>query len=309
MRTAVVLLVLLGCCLTGAQLQNEEREISQSTTQPDIWAELKELRDMVVSVETKLQTSESQVAELKRENEALTGIVTEQRVELAVTKVELGARIQTSESQVAELQRETEAQNTELKMIKVRLQTSESQVAELKRENEALNNMMGEQRTELGSVETRLKTSESQVAELQRENEERPKVAFSAALTDAGYVGPFNTDITLNYAKVLTNIGNHYNPSTGIFTAPVRGVYYIRFTDFVTTSDDTAAGIWLHKNGQIIVIGGYGKAGGSENYTSNAVVLQLEVGDQVYARLQSNHRVYDDHYNRCTFSGFLLFPM
>ncbi|KAG9330504.1 hypothetical protein JZ751_024195 [Albula glossodonta] len=235
MRTAVVLLVLLGCCLTGGQLQNEEREISQSTTQPDIWAELKELRDMVVSVETKLQTSESQVADLKRENE---GIVTEQRVELAVTKVELGARIQTSESQVAELQRE----------------------------NEALNNMVGEQRTELGSVETRLKTSESQVAELQRESE-------------------------------------------GIFTAPVRGVYYIRFTDFVTTSDYTAAGIWLHKNGQIIVIGGYGKAGGSENYTSNAVVLQLEVGDQVYARLQSNHRVYDDHYNRCTFSGFLLFPI
>ena len=44
---------------------------------------------------------------------------------------------------------------------------------------------------------------------------EKPKVAFYAALTDAGNVGPYSTDITLRYSKVFTNIGNAYNPSTG----------------------------------------------------------------------------------------------
>lgn len=44
---------------------------------------------------------------------------------------------------------------------------------------------------------------------------EKPKVAFYTSLTNAGYVGPFNTDVTLKYNKVFTNIGNAYNAATG----------------------------------------------------------------------------------------------
>lgn len=44
---------------------------------------------------------------------------------------------------------------------------------------------------------------------------EKPKVAFYAALTNAGFVGPFNIDITLKFSKVYTNVGKAYNPSTG----------------------------------------------------------------------------------------------
>lgn len=41
------------------------------------------------------------------------------------------------------------------------------------------------------------------------------KVAFSAMLKNGGRFGPFNTDITLKFTKVLSNTGNAYNPATG----------------------------------------------------------------------------------------------
>ena len=43
----------------------------------------------------------------------------------------------------------------------------------------------------------------------------KTKVAFSALLEKGGAYGPFNTDITLVYNEVLTNIGDAYSSSTG----------------------------------------------------------------------------------------------
>lgn len=40
---------------------------------------------------------------------------------------------------------------------------------------------------------------------------------------------------------------------------------------------------------------------------SNAVVIALEVGDNVYVELPANRVLYDDAMNYNTFSGFLLF--
>ncbi|XP_036375397.1 uncharacterized protein LOC118771495 [Megalops cyprinoides] len=333
MRTTVVLLVLLGCCLTGAQLQNERGEITQRNLQPDIWTELQKLEDTVVDqrvqlgvLEARLKASESQVVELKTDNKALRDTVVDQRVQL--TAVE--GRLKASEDQVVELKTgndalremvmdqriELGATKTELGSVEGRLKSIESQVLQLKTENDALREMVTEQRgelgatkTELGTVEARLKTSDSQLEELKRENKDRPKVAFSAGLTDAGTVGPFNADTTLVYAKVITNIGNCYNPATGIFTAAVSGVYYFRFTAHGSGSSIYIGSV-LSKNGnRIVTTYNYQGTGDSYDDSSNAAVLQLEVGDQVYVQLPTNNRVYDNTSNRCTFSGFLLFPM
>uniref|UniRef100_A0A3B4UL47 C1q domain-containing protein n=1 Tax=Seriola dumerili TaxID=41447 RepID=A0A3B4UL47_SERDU len=133
------------------------------------------------------------------------------------------------------------------------------------------------------------------------------KVAFSAALTDSGLLGPFNTDTTIVYSNVFTNIGKAYNPVTGIFTAPVKGVYYFRFTGMDYRSA-VHMGAALYKNNQRIMLTyEINVNNGYFEHMSNGVTLELEKGDVVFLRLPANKGLYDNNESHNTFSGFLLF--
>uniref|UniRef100_A0A3Q1BRH1 C1q domain-containing protein n=1 Tax=Amphiprion ocellaris TaxID=80972 RepID=A0A3Q1BRH1_AMPOC len=156
-------------------------------------------------------------------------------------------------------------------------------------------------------LKARLSTSEKQVEELKRESTERPKVAFSLGLTDAGGVGPFNTDITLKFSKVFYNFGEAYNPVSGCFTAPVRGAYYFRFTMWEYRTSYSMTVSLFHNDKRVM----WNFDRNDEFYVnmSNALILQLEKGDLVYMTLHSGYSLYDTANNLVTFSGFLLFPL
>ncbi|XP_035804864.2 heavy metal-binding protein HIP-like [Amphiprion ocellaris] len=235
---------------------------------PDIWAELKELRDMAIEQKVELRYSQSDIAALKQENTVLK------------------ARLSTSEKQVEELKRESTD-------FEARLNASKNEAEELKMANAAL--------------EARMTSTDNEVLELKTQNAERPKVAFSLGLTDAGGVGPFNTDITLKFSKVFYNFGEAYNPVSGCFTAPVRGAYYFRFTMWEYRTSYSMTVSLFHNDKRVM----WNFDRNDEFYVnmSNALILQLEKGDLVYMTLHSGYSLYDTANNLVTFSGFLLFPL
>ncbi|KAL7846346.1 hypothetical protein SRHO_G00213260 [Serrasalmus rhombeus] len=64
-------------------VERSEQNTNQTSVQPDVWTELRELRDMVVEQRVKLQFSQSQIEELKNENTGLNNrlLVSESQVE------------------------------------------------------------------------------------------------------------------------------------------------------------------------------------------------------------------------------------
>ncbi|XP_048022285.1 uncharacterized protein LOC125252764 [Megalobrama amblycephala] len=219
------------------------------------------------------------VTEQKEKNRELTATVTEQKENIR----ELTATVTEQKENIRELTAADTEQKENIRALEMQLRD------EMNKKNDEMSNL-----------------TLSQV-ELRKENRDR-EIAFSAGLMQSGggYVGPFTTDITLTYRNVLTNIGNAYNPVTGIFTAPLKGAYMFRVT--VHGHGGTPATASIYKNGEHMVVAHDVQAQDRLN-SSNGVVLILEVGDVVYVRLGSSTRIADNWNNYNTFSGFLLFPL
>ncbi|XP_049896802.1 cingulin-like isoform X17 [Epinephelus moara] len=382
MRVVVgLLLLLLALCGSGAQGEGgglgqvgeisefqetaprdaaeESAESTTKQTTPDIWAEVRALRDMVVelkvfvqllqrensvqatdltSLGTRLTATESKSSDLEKENAVqATDLIslgtrltaTESKTsDLEKENADLQTRLSSSESElllsksrIDQLERENADLQTRLSSSESELLLSKSRIDQLERENadhetrltatesksSDLEKETADLQTRLSSSESELLLSKSRIDQLERENAERPKVAFYTALTDAGHVGPYSTDITLKYSKVFTNIGNAYNPATGFFTAPVKGVYYLQFS--VCSNRTGYMGVYVYKNNQLIMFNDEGKEEVGLEYLTKSVVLELKAGDEIYLVLPSDYSLYDSPHNHNTFSGSLLFTL
>ncbi|XP_059206230.1 multimerin-2-like isoform X1 [Centropristis striata] len=339
MRAVGLLLLLLALCGSGAQGELQETETTKTTT-ADIWAEMSLLRDMVeelnayvdllqrenselqtrlssseskietlMSLETRLTATESKTSDLETENADLQTRLSssESKIEMlerenavqAADLMSLETRLTATESKTSDLETENAVQAADLMSLETRLTATESKTSDLETENAV-------QAADLMSLETRLTATMNRTSDLETENAER-KVAFYTGLTDSGHVGPFNTDTTLKYSKVFTNIGDAYNPSTGFFTAPVRGVYYFQFT--ICGGQKGWMGLQVFKNNQRIMWNGEIKEEVGEEYMTNSVVLELMAGDQIHLVLPWGYTLWDSSKNYNTFSGSLLFTL
>ena len=108
---------------------------------------------------------------------------------------------------------------------------------------------------------------------------------------------------------MTTNLGNGYNPETGLFTAPYAGAYLF-LLDATHIPDHTLSSqLAIMKTGHHVLAATYGKAQSlqADSYTRDTVqaAVHLKVGEQVWVEHVYGATVFRQS-SFTTFTGVLV---
>ncbi|BFZ06313.1 hypothetical protein BsWGS_09352 [Bradybaena similaris] len=132
-------------------------------------------------------------------------------------------------------------------------------------------------------------------------DEQQDRVAFFVGLSLN--VGPVNDNSDLPFDKVITNVGNAFNPDTGRFTAPFNGTFLFSLT--IAAQGRQRAAVELVLNRKMIATI-WAESIPYWASASNTAILNMEAGDQVWLVLLSR-APYLHGYMYTTFSGHCLY--
>lgn len=131
---------------------------------------------------------------------------------------------------------------------------------------------------------------------------ELPKVGFTASMTTSD---TSTTSRRLVFPKVIINEGHGYNPSDGVFTAPVGGlfVFYSSLGSYGTEA--YVCDMVLNGNVKVRL---YTNANSNTPYqsASNMAVVRLQEGDRIWMKMATGNRIYSDSSSISTFTGYLI---
>ena len=128
----------------------------------------------------------------------------------------------------------------------------------------------------------------------------KQKVAFTAGVTSSSSTWRSGT---LIFNSIILNVGNGYNPSTGVFTSPVAGTYVFYVTAVEYLKQHLQVEIVLNSVSKVRTLS-YSDA----NYQTgtNMAVLNLQKGDSVWVRHIYGNGFWTESVPITTFTGFLI---
>ncbi|XP_060583988.1 uncharacterized protein LOC132740155 [Ruditapes philippinarum] len=135
-----------------------------------------------------------------------------------------------------------------------------------------------------------------------------PNVAFQAVLSATTVIN-IGLHQKIVYDSVNLNLGGGYHHLSGIFIAPVSGIYL--FCTSILAEAHKNIDVGIIKNG-IQLAGAYGESGGDTYYDqgSASVAVQLNVGDEVWVenRWPADAQIHGQGLHT-SFTGVLVVPM
>ena len=134
---------------------------------------------------------------------------------------------------------------------------------------------------------------------------------FSAYIDSGGTLTNENGVLDLIFDKIVLNTNEMYNPSNGIFRAPITGIYSFSFSGqqsmntigeqfeiYVEVNDSTVFSIWDTASNFA--------HSGVKNNVSYQWELELQEGDKVQLKLELEDTLHADSFYRLYFSGHLI---
>ena len=106
----------------------------------------------------------------------------------------------------------------------------------------------------------------------------------------------------VKFEDVKVNRGQGYNPSTGVFTAPRKGLYHISCV--ILGGDGHAVHYQLNKN-DALYTKGYSSKGAYTSSTLN-VIVEMKKGDRAFIKDNDSGSEQFSGSNYSSFSGYFM---
>ncbi|XP_061177343.1 complement C1q-like protein 3 [Saccostrea echinata] len=191
------------------------------------------------------------------------------------------------------------------KSMELRLSQLEGEVKQLKTENQQLDSDLRSMKAKERNLSTLVATFQASLSNVSSlVSGKTKKVCFTAAVTS--YNTSWNRG-TLIFPFVITNEGNGYNPSNGIFTAPTDGMYVFFVNVQSYSTQQIHADIVLNGSTKVRTLAYSTGTGDYYDAGPNMVVLAIQKGDAVWVKHHSGTGYYTHSDGpMTTFSGFLI---
>ena len=133
----------------------------------------------------------------------------------------------------------------------------------------------------------------------------QPYFNADRAGNQTGFNAGSTGDVVVVYNSTTDNVGNHFNTSTGKFTAPIAGVYAFQAAAYLTFNSGQS---WLVINGSRAAYADW-SFGTTGAFTCGFWVIKLSANDSVgyhpYSASETNGTIYSAA-NHTYFRGYLL---
>ncbi|XP_061196571.1 complement C1q subcomponent subunit B-like [Saccostrea echinata] len=140
------------------------------------------------------------------------------------------------------------------------------------------------------------------------------KPPFADGVAFSAYVSTQETDIskdhTIKFDRIVTNVDNHYNPHSGIFTAPQHGVYVFTWNLYCYVGGYIYSQILVNSNA-VGAMFTSGEGATAVRTTTGVVVVEVNQGDVVFVRTHPTESHLGNLYSlsiwRSSFNGWKIY--